>query len=121
MNKYKIIDSSTVTIWNGEDEVYHIIKTGFRDDNEFMIVDGGPHDNGNVEYADKQRLFERFGLGVEDVEQGEEKQLFDFFIWFRTFGESHIGLSIEKMISLYLQQKLNSDQNVQECDARKAQ
>ena len=34
-----------------------------------------------------------------------EKELFDFFMWFRINGEKHIDKSIEKMIKIYLNEK----------------
>lgn len=34
-----------------------------------------------------------------------EKELLDFFIWFRTNGEKYVDKSIEKMIKIYLEQK----------------
>lgn len=34
-----------------------------------------------------------------------EKELLDFFMWFRTNGEKHIDKSIEKMIKIYLEQR----------------
>jgi len=34
-----------------------------------------------------------------------EKELYDFFMWFRTNGEKHIDKSIEKMIKIYLEEK----------------
>ncbi len=34
-----------------------------------------------------------------------EKELFDFFMWFRENGEKHIDKSIEKMIKIYLDEK----------------
>jgi hypothetical protein len=34
-----------------------------------------------------------------------EKELFDFFMWFRENGEKHIDKSIEKMINIYLDEK----------------
>jgi hypothetical protein len=34
-----------------------------------------------------------------------EKDLFDFFMWFRENGEKHIDKSIEKMIKIYLDEK----------------
>jgi hypothetical protein len=34
-----------------------------------------------------------------------EKELLDFFMWFRTNGEKHIDKSIEKMIKIYLDEK----------------
>ena len=35
----------------------------------------------------------------------EHKLLFDFFMWFRAYGESYINESIENMIKIYLKQK----------------
>jgi hypothetical protein len=34
-----------------------------------------------------------------------EKELLDFFMWFRENGEKHIDKSIEKMIKIYLDEK----------------
>lgn len=34
-----------------------------------------------------------------------EKELLDFFMWFRTNGEKYIDKSIEKMIKIYLDEK----------------
>ena len=34
-----------------------------------------------------------------------EKELFDFFMWFRTNGEKYVGLSVEKLIETYLKGK----------------
>ncbi len=34
-----------------------------------------------------------------------EKDLFDFFMWFRENVEKHIDKSIEKMIKIYLDEK----------------
>lgn len=34
-----------------------------------------------------------------------EKELFDFFMWFRENGEKHIDKSIETMIKIYLNEK----------------
>lgn len=34
-----------------------------------------------------------------------EKELLDFFMWFRTNGEKYMNQSIEKMIQIYLNEK----------------
>jgi hypothetical protein len=34
-----------------------------------------------------------------------EKELLDFFMWFRENGEKHIDKPIEKMIKIYLEQR----------------
>ena len=32
----------------------------------------------------------------------EKEKLFNFFMWFRANGEKYMGISIEKMIDIYL-------------------
>ena len=35
----------------------------------------------------------------------EFETLYNFFMWFRENGEKYLGLSIEKMIEIYLKEK----------------
>lgn len=39
------------------------------------------------------------------MENEEHKKLYDFFIWFRKNGMEYLNLSIEDMISKYLQER----------------
>ena len=36
-----------------------------------------------------------------------EKELYEFFMWFRENGEKYMNQSIEKMIQIYLNEKYN--------------
>lgn len=70
MNKFEIVkDNNICTIANGEDEVYHIIPSGFSDeDDRYMVIDGGPHWNGSVVYMNKDMILREYGILINQPE-----------------------------------------------------
>ena len=64
---YKIIPNNTVSIWNGSDELYHIIPSGREDD--YIVVDGGPHHNGMVIHMGKKEIKELYGVSIMEAVQ----------------------------------------------------
>jgi hypothetical protein len=60
---YKVIESNTCTIHDGEDGLYHIIPSGFID--QYIVVDGGPHFSGEVRMFTQAQLKETFNLDIE--------------------------------------------------------
>lgn len=55
--------------------------------------------------SDKIFSFERV---FEKAKEMEKQQFIDFFMWFRDNGERYLGLSIEKFIEEYYNQKFNN-------------
>lgn len=39
---------------------------------------------------------------IEEITKNTKELLFDFFVWFQGNGEKYVGISIEKMINIYL-------------------
>jgi len=64
MDTFKIIKSNIISIFNGDDELYHIIPSGHP--NRWIVVDGGPHENGRLEYLTKNEIFIRFNVIVNE-------------------------------------------------------
>ncbi len=60
--QYKIIPNNTISVHNGDDSLYHIIPSGFED--KYLVVDGGPHFNGDTEYMTPSELKTAFGLVI---------------------------------------------------------
>lgn len=65
--------------------------------------------NKDKNFDDKDDLTVAYMLGYERgkdrLKANLEKELFDFFMWFRKNGEIYIDISIEDMIRKYLDDK----------------
>jgi hypothetical protein len=59
---YSIIPNNTVSIWNGEDEVYHIVPSGY--ENHYLVVGGGVHSCGTIQHMSKEMILEKYGLEI---------------------------------------------------------
>lgn len=60
----------------------------------------------NIQTGMTKKIFEQgANFVLKKWKELEEKQLFDFFMWFRENGEKHLDKSIEKMIEYYLRNK----------------
>lgn len=62
-SEFKIIPNNIVSLFNGDVELYHIIPSGRHD--EYIIVDGGPHFNGETKNVNSDQLKDRFGLVID--------------------------------------------------------
>lgn len=74
--KFDIIPSRVVTISNGDDELYHILSTGFEEDDKkevFLCVDVGPHYNGDIVRMSRDEILEEYGIDIRETLLGTPK------------------------------------------------